>query len=46
MLKVLKLQIISDRNGKKKNITKIIADYPKITHHENQAQGNLICPVV
>ena len=46
MLKVLKLQIISDRNVNKKNPTKIMSNYPRITHHENQAQGNLICPVV
>ena len=23
-----------------------MSNYPRITHHENQAQGNLICPVV
>ena len=37
MLKVLKLQIISDSNVNKKNLTKIMLNYPRITHHENQA---------
>ena len=23
-----------------------MSNYPRITHHENQAQGNLICPAV
>ena len=46
MLKVLKLQIISDRNLNIKISHKNYAKLSQDKHYENQAQGNLIYPVV
>ena len=46
MLKVLKLQIISARNVNIKISHKNYAKLSQDKHHEIQAQGNLISPVV
>ena len=46
MLKMFKIQIISDGNENKKYLTKITSSYLALVHNENQAEGNLICSVV